>query len=126
LQLLAPWNYIARNSFIGLHYIPLLEDIHAYLCLKRTLSTHYEPQDIKEDNKEAKELDFAETTDPHDQLQVDELFLIDPKYTTRVKATDNTRGLMPFRGNNDTRDPPIRPVEKPNDVSKRTGLSVPL
>jgi hypothetical protein len=48
----------------------------------------------------------------------------DPKYATRVKATDNTRGLMSFRGKNDTRDPPMRPGEKPNDVSKRTGLAL--
>jgi hypothetical protein len=29
---------------------------------------------------------------------------------------------MSFRGNNDTRDPPMRPGEKPNDLAKRTGL----
>jgi hypothetical protein len=84
--------------------------------------THYESQDPKENNNEEKELDFPGTPSPHDQLEVDGIFLTDPQYTTRVKATDNSRGPILFRGNNDTRDPPMRPGEKPNDISKRTGL----
>jgi hypothetical protein len=87
---------------------------------ERTPSTHYESQDTKEDKSEETELDFPKTTNPHDQLQIYQISLKDPKYTTRVKATDNTRVLMSFRGKNDTRDPPMRPDEKPNDISKRS------
>jgi hypothetical protein len=59
---------------------------------ERTPSTNYESQDTKEDKSEETELDFHETTNPHDQLQIDQIFLTDLKYTTRVNATDDTRG----------------------------------